>query len=244
MQPLGFLSVALGFWCLYCAAHSFNPVTMLPAVLKSPSDAPALISAAESAVASSTAKSEASKLEGETPAQIQAQLSTPHWAVATAPGSVQLGTATGTKDGFPVYGTVDMGPFTGDPISNTFAQHVARGSTAPGIDFAIPAGTPLETPFAGKVSYTPLSDPESGNTISVKLSNGDVLSMRHVEGVVSSLVGKTVPAGTVIGYSGGVAGLPGSGDSTGPHVHVDLRTTAGQYVPFYDLLSQQKASSV
>lgn len=49
--------MALGFWCLYCAAHSYNPITMIPAVLKNPSGANALFAATNTAVANTVGTS-------------------------------------------------------------------------------------------------------------------------------------------------------------------------------------------
>lgn len=124
------------------------------------------------------------------------------------------------------------GQFPASSVTCSFSCHTKRNSVSPGIDFGIPAGTPLYAPYTGVLSYSPNMNAASGNTIMLHLKGGYLLSMRHVESVNQFLVGKTVPAGELIGFSGGVKGASGAGDSTGPHVHVDLRTPQGSYIPF------------
>lgn len=144
-------------------------------------------------------------------------------------GGSQSATATAPTGG-------NYSTFSQFPIACSFACHVARNSSAPGIDFSMPVGTPLYSPFSGIVTNSPNINPLAGNQIQVHMDNGDVMQIDHVSGFIDSLNGKRISAGDLIGYSGGKQHAPGAGDSSGPHAHVDVRTSTGQYVPFNTLL--------
>lgn len=105
-------------------------------------------------------------------------------------------------------------------ISDDWAAHRARGSQG-GTDFATPAGTPIIAPNPGYVSY------EAGNgsggyiiTLSLDNSPGYKMQFLHCSGFEGG--NRQVSEGEVIGYTGGRAGAPGSGSSTGPHVHIHM----------------------
>lgn len=97
-----------------------------------------------------------------------------------------------------------------------------------GVDVALPQGTPLVTPYAGVVTSVdqvsptyPLGEHGFGNSPVLLLGNGDTLRLGHLS-QVNVQPGQLVPAGTVLGASGQ------SGESTGPHVHVEVRRANGK----------------
>lgn len=206
MQIIGFLLVIVAVWTAYCGINSFNPITLALAIAQNVQGAGATLAEAHGEVSSATAV-DASNVN-----------------VSASGGGVQNFSPKGK-----------YGPFTPYTITDSFAAHIARHSTAPGVDFAMPVGTSLVTPFSGIVHFIPNANPLAGNEAQVKLSNGDTLTFMHVSRFLEELNGKHVSAGTTIAYSGGAKGAPGAGDSTGPHVHVGMQTKTGQYVPFYSV---------
>jgi murein DD-endopeptidase MepM/ murein hydrolase activator NlpD len=90
-----------------------------------------------------------------------------------------------------------------------------------GRDYGVPVGTPVKAPAAGVVTHV---GPKGayGNVIYINFGGG-------VEGRYAHLSrfdvkpGERVEAGDVIGLSGGAKGAPGSGRSTGAHLHEEIR---------------------
>lgn len=91
-----------------------------------------------------------------------------------------------------------------------------------GIDIPTYVGTPIKAPADGYVGRTH----DSGGTgySYILLIHGDNISTvyGHVSGFAVS-EGRLVTRGTVIGYTGGAPGSHGSGLSTGPHLHFEVR---------------------
>ncbi|MBV1850575.1 M23 family metallopeptidase [Catellatospora tritici] len=115
-------------------------------------------------------------------------------------------------------------PFTAYPISGSWADHLARGSLG-GIDFAMPVGTPLPACGAGTVQNTP-NNGTGGHTVTIQHADGYRSQYMHLSQFLLGN-GTYVQAGTVVGLSGGAAGAPGSGNSTGPHLHWHMIDPAG-----------------
>lgn len=104
-----------------------------------------------------------------------------------------------------------------------------------GIDDPISAGTPLSFNQSGRVVdvyRTSSTDKESGGGygqfVKVQLDDGKVLLMAHLSDI-SSWVKKDVKfnANEIIAKSGGAVGAPGSGRSSGPHLHFEQHNTPG-----------------
>jgi len=130
-------------------------------------------------------------------------------------GSSGTGTVTGDASTYGSWG-----------ISRGFAQHKKDGSGSPGIDFKVPVGTPIPSPVSGLVTFSGPNAGGYGNLVTVTTKDGYRWNFGHV----SKFAGKSnreITAGTVIAYSGGVKGASGSGNSTGPHVHIDVRNPQG-----------------
>ena len=129
--------------------------------------------------------------------------------------------------------TANWVPFTGSySISRTF-QHYGGHST-PGIDFRIPAGTPIRAAGPGTVLGIEEGckpghrwcSGRRGNYVQIAHPAGRHSRYLHLRphGVVVT-VGEQVARGQVIGYSGS------TGDSTGPHLHYDELLNGSRVYP-------------
>ncbi|WP_203909470.1 peptidoglycan DD-metalloendopeptidase family protein [Rhizocola hellebori] len=115
-------------------------------------------------------------------------------------------------------------PFAGYPITDGWQEHLARGSLG-GIDFAMPVGTGLPACGAGTVTNTPFNG-TGGHTVTISHAEGYRSQYLHLSQFLLAN-GTGVGAGAIVGLSGGAAGAPGSGSSTGPHVHWHMINPAG-----------------
>ncbi|MEU4778038.1 M23 family metallopeptidase [Micromonospora sp. NPDC023633] len=118
-------------------------------------------------------------------------------------------------------------PFSGYPITDGWQEHLARGS-AGGIDFAMPVGTDLPACGAGTISNIP-NNGTGGHTVTIHHSDGYRSQYMHLSQFLLAN-GTSVPSGAVVGRSGGAAGAPGSGSSTGPHLHWHMIDPAGRRI--------------
>lgn len=91
-----------------------------------------------------------------------------------------------------------------------------------GTDIPSPVGTPIKAPADGYVART--HDSGGRGYSYILLIHGDNISTvyGHVSGFAVA-EGKLITRGTVIGYTGGAAGSHGSGLSSGPHLHFEVR---------------------
>ena len=109
-------------------------------------------------------------------------------------------------------------------ILNASGQKIASyGKPHGGVDFGVSEGTPVYAVKDGQVSA--LSDPSGfGNYASLDQADGKTSIYGHLSRLqVGS--GQKVRAGDVIGYSGN------SGNSTGPHLHFEMRDGANKIDP-------------
>ncbi|MEK7461697.1 MAG: peptidoglycan DD-metalloendopeptidase family protein [Patescibacteria group bacterium] len=100
-----------------------------------------------------------------------------------------------------------------------------------GLDFRASMGTPVRSMLAGVIEGIGNTDNQKGcysygRWILIKHDNGLTSIYAHLS---ASLVpkGQEVSVGQMIGYSGGVPGVNGSGYSKGPHLHVGLFASQG-----------------
>ena len=92
-----------------------------------------------------------------------------------------------------------------------------------GIDYGVPVGTPIYASHDGEVVKAVKSNVGYGNHIKLR---SRYYARETVYGHLSKLnvqAGQTVAMGDLIGWSGGAKGAPGSGLSTGPHLHHGYR---------------------
>lgn len=131
-------------------------------------------------------------------------------SLAATPGQSDVVlTGLGGGDGTlraPVPGPITS-PF-GAPRSGGLRRHA-------GVDYAVPTGTPVLAARAGRVTYAGSS---SGYGLRVDLDHGEGISTRYAHlSKISVRLGQTVAAGAAVGLSGN------TGESTGPHLHFELR---------------------
>lgn len=84
-----------------------------------------------------------------------------------------------------------------------------------GIDLAAPLGTPIYSPFGGRVIKAGASS-GYGNAVIISTDEGDEILFGHMR-ILEVSVGDRVNAGDLIAYVGN------EGQSTGPHCHVEVR---------------------
>ena len=115
-------------------------------------------------------------------------------------------------------------PFSAYPISGTWQDHINEGSLG-GIDFGMAVGTALPACAAGVVTNIP-ENGTGGNTVTIAHDNGYRSQYMHLSQFLLAN-GTRVGQGDTVGLSGGAAGAPGSGNSTGPHVHWHMINPSG-----------------
>ncbi|WP_329019426.1 M23 family metallopeptidase [Micromonospora rifamycinica] len=104
-------------------------------------------------------------------------------------------------------------PMAGAAITSCYGQR--GGALHAGIDFAMPAGTPIHAAAAGTVVKA--GDAGDGYGISVFLDHGNGYLTHYAhQSSLEVAVGDRVGVGQVIGHEGS------TGDSTGPHLHFEV----------------------
>jgi peptidoglycan hydrolase-like protein with peptidoglycan-binding domain len=100
------------------------------------------------------------------------------------------------------------------PVGDVFGPRGA--SFHPGIDLPAPAGTPVAAAASGRIVFAGFEPGGYGNLVEIAHGNGVVSMYAHLSAIGGS-VGRNVGAGTIIGRVGS------SGESTGPHLHFEVR---------------------
>ncbi|MFW6774576.1 M23 family metallopeptidase [Nocardioides sp. CPCC 205120] len=116
-------------------------------------------------------------------------------------------------------------------LTNRFGQAEAYYASGyhTGLDFAAPSGTPIRAVAGGRVSETGYAG-SYGNKTVITLEDGTEMWYAH-QSSISVSSGAEVAAGDVIGYVGS------TGNSSGPHLHLEVRPGAGDPVdPFAALV--------
>ncbi|SBT64442.1 Peptidase family M23 [Micromonospora sediminicola] len=108
-------------------------------------------------------------------------------------------------------------PMKGAEITSCYGQR--WGTLHAGIDFAMPAGTPIRAAAAGTVVKAGDVGDGYGNSVFVDHHNGYLTHYAHQSRLLVD-VGDKVRAGQVIGYEGA------TGDATGPHLHFEVHQGA------------------
>ena len=111
-----------------------------------------------------------------------------------------------------------VAPAMGDlPVSQPF------GGEHGGVDISVPVGTPMLAAIAGTVTHAGDDDPGGyGSWVEITGADGTVIRYGHLASIRVA-TGQAVKPGELIGASGGAAGAPGAGNSTGPHLHFEVR---------------------
>lgn len=115
-------------------------------------------------------------------------------------------------------------PFTAYPVTGTWQAHLDRGSLG-GIDHGMAVGTALPAAGGGRVRNLPYNG-TAGHTVTIHHDNGYRTQYMHLSQFLVA-DGAVVGTGAVVGRSGGAPGAPGSGNSTGPHLHWHMINPSG-----------------
>jgi hypothetical protein len=122
------------------------------------------------------------------------------------------------------------------PVSAPWAGtwgHYASGGNHPALDFPTPVGTPVSAVMDGVVNAVKTLTGSYGKHIRISHANGIESIYGHLSDMIVQ-VGQKVSAGQLIGASGN------TGNSTGPHLHLELRR-GGVPFNFTDMLTSGKA---
>lgn len=124
------------------------------------------------------------------------------------------------------------GPAFTKPPSNSWTfptqgTRITQGYTDShhGIDVGIVEGTPIVAPQTGTVIRAGMDNTGYGNLVVIKTVEGLEVFLGHLSKFAVN-VGDKVTQGTIIGYSGN------TGNSTGPHLHYEVRQGSGRVNPF------------
>ena len=138
-------------------------------------------------------------------------------------GQVEEAEAAETAESAVQAETILEGPSTprGMPIQGRLTQSSRSGHVA--LDFGAPVGTPVYATMDGKVVYAGWNDQGYGNLVIVE--NGPYRTYYAHLSKIPVEVGEVVHARTVIALSGN------TGNSTGPHLHYEVRRNNQQLDP-------------
>ncbi|MDI3388751.1 peptidoglycan DD-metalloendopeptidase family protein [Streptomyces sp. B-S-A8] len=114
-----------------------------------------------------------------------------------------------------------VNPLASYTISTTYGQAGSMWASGyhTGLDFAAPTGTPIKSIHSGTVKEAGWSGSYGYRTV-IELEDGTELAYNH-QSSMSVSVGQKVTTGDVIGRVGS------TGNSTGPHLHFEVKTPGG-----------------
>ncbi len=119
-------------------------------------------------------------------------------------------------------------------VTLRFGQAGPTGAPEVGTDVAVPVGTEVLTPFSGVVSLVEDQGKKAwGKRVLITIDQGPLAGSTFGAGHLTDIavtLGQHVSAGDVFGHSGGDPSDPSSGNSTGPHVEVQVLNKLGQFV--------------
>ena len=130
----------------------------------------------------------------------------------------------------PVSGPVRLLRPVPGPIGDRFGARRPGGRTHTGLDFPVGAGTEVHAAGVGIVEFAGLNTGGYGNLVVVRHRLGYTTWYAHLS-IISARAGQTVTGGTRLGFVGS------TGNSTGPHLHFELRRNAVPIDPVPFLLS-------
>jgi murein DD-endopeptidase MepM/ murein hydrolase activator NlpD len=112
-------------------------------------------------------------------------------------------------------------PFDLSTITEWCGTDRGGGVKHMGTDFGVPQGTPLRATISGRITRWN-NDGLGAYVLDIVRSDGLLVRNAHLSRMDVNN-GDQVVAGQVIGLTGGARGALGSGNSTGPHLHWELR---------------------
>jgi murein DD-endopeptidase MepM/ murein hydrolase activator NlpD len=119
-------------------------------------------------------------------------------------------------------------------INDDFAQHVARGSFSPGVDYNCAVGEAIHATAAGRVvSATENRGSSAGLAVVIHHRDGRLSHYFHLSKVLVDN-GQHVDEGQLIGKSGNTGTA-----TTGPHLHFAIKDRGGRWIDPEKLLRQE-----
>lgn len=112
-------------------------------------------------------------------------------------------------------------PFDLSTVSEWCGTYRGNGVYHMGVDFAVSQGTELRATASGRIVRW--STTSGGNGLDIIRDDGLLVRNWHLSRMDVS-TSDHVEAGQIIGLTGGAPGTWGAGNSTGPHLHWELRT--------------------
>lgn len=106
------------------------------------------------------------------------------------------------------------------PATVTRISGYNYGGSHHGIDIGVPTGGKILAPTEGKVKFAGWSDAGYGNLIIIKAKTGELIYLAHLS-KLKVREGEMVTPAEVVGLGGS------TGNSTGPHLHFEVRTSSG-----------------
>ena len=149
--------------------------------------------------------------------QLQEQSGTAKTGTASASsGAAQAVSASAEAQGVSLAGHAAAAvgePPSGRPLGGVLTNSFHPGHN--GLDFGVPVGTDVQATMGGKVIYAGWNNQGYGNLVIVE--NGPYRTYFAHLSQIPVKMGETVSAGSVVGISGN------TGNSTGPHLHYEVR---------------------
>lgn len=112
----------------------------------------------------------------------------------------------------PIQLNIDNSP-QGSPVNSVLTQTSREGHIA--LDFGVPVGTSIKSTMDGKVTFAGWNAEGYGNLVIVE--NGEYQTYYAHLSEIPVTVGQYVSSSEIIGISGN------TGNSTGPHLHYEVR---------------------
>jgi murein DD-endopeptidase MepM/ murein hydrolase activator NlpD len=146
---------------------------------------------------------------------------TPVVSASTTMGSVVTGANMS-------YAKVDLGVSFINPISGSITSRFGvlssiRSSAHTGLDIGASTGTPIAAAASGTVTFSGKKN-SYGYLITIDHGNGVLTYYAHCSALYKS-VGEVVEQGDII------AAVGNTGNSTGPHLHIEVRVNGVAYNP-------------
>nr|WP_231627035.1 M23 family metallopeptidase [Streptomyces apocyni] len=116
-------------------------------------------------------------------------------------------------------------PTSSYTITSTYGQAGPMWSSGyhTGLDFAAPTGTPTKAVHTGTIKFAGWHGNAYGYRVVLELADGTEISYSHLSSV-SVTVGQKVTTGEVVGRVGS------TGNSSGPHLHLEVQSSGGAMV--------------
>jgi len=105
-----------------------------------------------------------------------------------------------------------------------------------GLDLAAPLGTPVMSPTGGSIESAGWNDQGYGNLVIVRTLEGMRVLLAHLRSIANLRPGQNISAGDPIGALGS------TGNSTGPHLHLEVRDSGNNPIPPNDLFGGETRS--